>query len=122
MEATQLPTLQESQANTLWKFSSAAPTPFTTTTLRTAPSHSMLRVCLTDISSFLSCFNNFTVGTDASKTLVYGPGVEPTLLNTKPGAFTIEARDKDGKKMNKGGDDFEVKVTDANGQKVMGYL
>lgn len=58
------------------------------------------------------------IGTDASKTLVYGPGVEPTLLNTMPGEFTIEARDKDGKKMTKGGDDFEVKVTDSNGQKV----
>jgi len=58
------------------------------------------------------------IGTDASKSLVYGPGVEHTLLNTKPGKFTIEARDKDGKKMNKGGDEFDVKVTDGNGQKI----
>jgi len=55
---------------------------------------------------------NAEVGVDPSKSLVYGPGVESNVLNTKPAEFTIEARDKDNKKLDKPGVQFEVKVTD----------
>lgn len=56
------------------------------------------------------------VGADPSQSQVYGPGVEDGVLNTKPTTFTVRARDKHGNNLNKGGDPFEVKVTDPNGK------
>lgn len=61
---------------------------------------------------------NAEVGTDPSKSRVYGPGVEDGVLNTKPAEFFIEARDRDGNKLGKGGDDFEIKVTDQDGKNI----
>jgi len=56
------------------------------------------------------------VGVDPSQSLVFGPGVEDGVLNTKPATFTIKARDRNGKDVGTGGDPFEVKVTDQNGK------
>jgi len=58
------------------------------------------------------------VGTDPTQSLVFGPGVEDGVLNTKPAQFTIKARDRNGVDTGKGGDPFEVKVTDQNGKPV----
>jgi len=57
-------------------------------------------------------------GTDPAQSLVFGPGVEDGLLNTKPTTFTIQAKDKQGKDIGKGNDPFEVKVTDQNGKQL----
>jgi len=59
---------------------------------------------------------NCDVGTDPSQSLVFGPGVEDGVLNTKPATFTIQSRDRNGENVNKAGDPFEVKVTDQNGK------
>jgi hypothetical protein len=56
-----------------------------------------------------------TAGTDASKSLVYGPGLEDAY-DTKPAHFNIKARDRDGKDMGRGGDPFEVLVTGPSGE------
>jgi filamin len=56
------------------------------------------------------------VGTDPAQSLVFGPGVEDGVLNTKPTNFTIKARDRNGNDTGKGGEPFEVKVTDQNGR------
>jgi len=56
------------------------------------------------------------VGTDPSQSLVFGPGVEDGVLNTKPATFTIKARDRGGQDTGKGGDPFEVRITDQNGK------
>jgi len=61
---------------------------------------------------------NAEVGTDPSKSRVYGPGVEDGVLNTKPAEFFIEARDRDNKKLDKGGENFEIKVTDQDGNNI----
>eukprot|EP01113_Clastostelium_recurvatum_P015306 TRINITY_DN184_c0_g1_i2.p1 TRINITY_DN184_c0_g1~~TRINITY_DN184_c0_g1_i2.p1 ORF type:complete len:757 (-),score=257.76 TRINITY_DN184_c0_g1_i2:127-2397(-) len=55
-------------------------------------------------------------GTDASKSLVYGDGVGDNVLNTKPTSFTIQAKDRHGRDLGKGGDPFEVKVTGPDGK------
>jgi len=54
-------------------------------------------------------------GTDAANSIAYGPGLEPGLLDTFPANFTIEARDKQGRKMPQGGDPFEVQVMGPSG-------
>jgi len=56
------------------------------------------------------------VGADPSQSQVYGPGVEDGVLNTKPTTFTVKAKDRTGNDIKKGGDPFEVKVTDPNGK------
>jgi len=61
---------------------------------------------------------NADVGIDPSKSRVWGPGVEDSVLNTKPAEFFIEPRDKDGKKVDKPGEKFDVKVTDEAGRDV----
>jgi len=61
---------------------------------------------------------NAEVGVDPSKSRVFGPGVEDGVLNTKPAEFFIEARDRDGNKLDKGGENFDVKVTDQDGNAV----
>jgi len=58
------------------------------------------------------------VGTDPSQSLVFGPGVEDGVLNTKPATFKIKARDRNGNDTGKSGDPFEVKVTDQNGKAI----
>jgi len=56
------------------------------------------------------------VGTDASKTKVFGPGVQPEgVQDNLPTYFNIEAIGTDGRPMGKGGDPFEVKVTGPRG-------
>jgi len=54
-------------------------------------------------------------GTDAASSIAYGPGLEPGNLDTFPANFTIEARDKQGRKMPEGGDPFEVQVMGPSG-------
>ena len=57
-------------------------------------------------------------GTDSSASFAYGPGLEDGILDTLPTHFTIQAADRDGKKMDKGGDDFVVDIKDAQGNEV----
>jgi filamin len=54
-------------------------------------------------------------GTDASKSRAYGPGLEDGVQDTLPTHFTIEARDRNGNPIKKGGDPFEVKIQGPNG-------
>jgi filamin len=60
------------------------------------------------------------VGIDPSKSLVFGPGVEDGVLNTKPAEFFIQPKDKDGKNVDRhhDADTFEIKVTDQNGNQI----
>jgi len=55
------------------------------------------------------------VGADASKSRVFGPGLEDGVQDNLPTYFTIEARGTDGQPMGKGGDPFEVKVQGPKG-------
>jgi len=55
------------------------------------------------------------VGTDASKTRVFGPGLEDGVQDNLPTYFTIEARGTDGNPMGKGGDPFQVKIAGPKG-------
>jgi len=57
-------------------------------------------------------------GTDPSASYAYGPGLENDILDTLPTEFFIQAADKDGNKMDKGGDPFEVDIKDADGNNV----
>jgi len=62
---------------------------------------------------------NAAVGIDASKTLVFGPGVEDGVLNTKPAEFFIQPKDRDGKNVANGDlETFDIKVTDQNGNQI----
>eukprot|EP01128_Nolandella_sp_AFSM9_P002054 TRINITY_DN12448_c0_g1_i1.p1 TRINITY_DN12448_c0_g1~~TRINITY_DN12448_c0_g1_i1.p1 ORF type:complete len:752 (+),score=247.06 TRINITY_DN12448_c0_g1_i1:37-2256(+) len=54
-------------------------------------------------------------GTSANNTIAYGPGLEEGNLDTFPATFTIEARDKQDRKMTEGGDPFEVTVMGPSG-------
>jgi filamin len=54
-------------------------------------------------------------GTDAGKTRVYGPGIEDGVQDNLPTHFTIEARDRNGNPMKKGGDPFDVKIAGPHG-------
>ncbi len=47
-------------------------------------------------------------GTDANKSIAYGPGLEDKVNDQLPTHFTIQAKDRNGNNMNKGGDPFEV--------------
>jgi filamin len=58
---------------------------------------------------------NIVAGTDASKTRVFGPGLEEGVQDNLPTFFTIEARDRNGNPMGKGGDPFEVKIAGPRG-------
>jgi len=55
------------------------------------------------------------VGTDASKSRAYGPGLEDGVQDNLPTHFTIEARGTDGQPMKKGGDPFDVKISGPQG-------
>ena len=61
---------------------------------------------------------NVVAGSDPSSTYAHGPGLEDGILDTLPTEFYIQSADRDGKKMDKGGDDFDVKIKDANGNDV----
>jgi len=54
-------------------------------------------------------------GTSAPNSIAYGPGLEPGNLDTFPANFTIEARDKQDRKMKEGGDPFQVEVMGPSG-------
>jgi len=55
-------------------------------------------------------------GTDASQSIAYGPGLEPGNYDTADKLnFTIEARDKAGKPIKQGGDDFHVDIQGPEG-------
>eukprot|EP01114_Cavostelium_apophysatum_P014354 TRINITY_DN369_c0_g1_i1.p1 TRINITY_DN369_c0_g1~~TRINITY_DN369_c0_g1_i1.p1 ORF type:complete len:755 (+),score=260.59 TRINITY_DN369_c0_g1_i1:68-2332(+) len=58
---------------------------------------------------------NVEAGTDANKSLAYGPGLEDGVTDQLPTHFTVESRDKHGNRMPTGGDPFEVKVQGPNG-------
>jgi len=61
---------------------------------------------------------NVLPGTDPNSSFAYGPGLEDGILDTLPTEFYIQAADRDGKKMDKGGDDFDVNIKDADGNDV----
>jgi len=54
--------------------------------------------------------------TDASQCIAYGPGLEPNLYDNAETNFTIEARDKHGKPIKQGGDNFVVDIQGPTGQ------
>jgi len=54
-------------------------------------------------------------GTVAANCIAYGPGLEPGVLDTEPAVFTIEARDKNGKRRIEGGDPFKVDIQGPTG-------
>jgi len=54
-------------------------------------------------------------GTDAPNCIAYGPGLEPNNLDTGDTQFTIEARDKNGKPIKEGGDNFVVDIQGPTG-------
>jgi filamin len=58
---------------------------------------------------------NIIQGTDPSKTRVYGPGLEDGVQDNLPTHFTIEARDRKGNPVPRGGDPFEVKIQGPRG-------
>jgi len=57
-------------------------------------------------------------GTDASQTVAFGPGVGDNgpIEDTRPTTFTIQAKDKNGNDMKKGGDDFQVVIDGPKGK------
>lgn len=57
-------------------------------------------------------------GTDASQSIAYGPGLESSVYDTLPSYFTIQAKDRNGKNIPKGGEEFEVTITDSRGNTV----
>jgi len=65
--------------------------------------------------------SEFTVpvipGTDASKSLAFGPGLEEPY-DTVPTEFTIQAKDKYGNDIPTGGDPFEISILDPNEQEI----
>jgi len=54
-------------------------------------------------------------GTDANQSIAYGPGLEPGHNDTEDLGFTIEARDKHGKPIKQGGDNFQVEIQGPDG-------
>jgi filamin len=60
---------------------------------------------------------NVEAGSDPSKSVAFGPGVEggPNVKDTLPTSFKIQARDREGNDIKKGGDPFDVKVHGPNG-------
>lgn len=54
-------------------------------------------------------------GTTGSQSYAFGPGLEDNVRDNEPTHFTIQACDLKGNKMAKGGDPFDVKITDSNG-------
>jgi len=55
-------------------------------------------------------------GTDGHSSIAYGPGLEDGKVNDQhPTNFTIQAKDRNGNNMNRGGDPFEVKIQGPDG-------
>jgi len=54
-------------------------------------------------------------GTDASKTIAFGPGLEDKVYDTLPTHFTIQAKDRYGNNIPKGGDPFTVDIQGPKG-------
>eukprot|EP01126_Amoeba_proteus_P016101 TRINITY_DN1738_c0_g1_i5.p1 TRINITY_DN1738_c0_g1~~TRINITY_DN1738_c0_g1_i5.p1 ORF type:complete len:607 (+),score=135.06 TRINITY_DN1738_c0_g1_i5:1268-3088(+) len=61
---------------------------------------------------------NIKCGTDPSKSTAEGPGLKDGIKDTFPAKFTVTARDRDGKPIPEGGDDFHVSVIDPDGEEV----
>jgi filamin len=58
---------------------------------------------------------NIGAGTDAAKSIAFGPGLEDKVSDHLPTMFTIQAKDRNGNNMNKGGDPWEVKIQGPDG-------
>lgn len=58
---------------------------------------------------------NIAAGTDANKSMAYGPGLEDGVTDQLPTTFTIQAKDGKGNNMKNGGDPFEVKIKGPKG-------
>jgi filamin len=59
---------------------------------------------------------NIVQGTDPTKSVAYGPGLETgKVQDNLPTDFTIESRDRDGAKVPRGGDKYDVKVQGPSG-------
>jgi len=54
-------------------------------------------------------------GTDPSHCIAEGPGLKDGILDTFPAEFTIYARDRDDNPITEGGDPFEVRILDPQG-------
>jgi hypothetical protein len=59
---------------------------------------------------------NIGMGTDASKTLVYGPALEGPVQDNLPTCLHIKAIGTDGQPITHGGDPFEVRVNGPTGE------
>jgi len=55
-------------------------------------------------------------GTDAEKSIAFGPGLEDGVTDTLPTYFTIQAKDRLGRPTKKGGDPFQVKIKGPKGE------
>jgi len=53
---------------------------------------------------------NIGAGTDADRSIAYGPGLEDGVTDQLPTQFTIQAKDGKGNNMKSGGDPFDVKI------------
>lgn len=58
---------------------------------------------------------NIKAGIDASHCVAEGPGLQNGIYDNEPANFTIFARDRDDNPITVGGDDFQVKVVDPEG-------
>jgi filamin len=54
-------------------------------------------------------------GTDAGQSIAFGPGLQDGIPDTLPTHFTIQAKDRHGNNMKRGGDPFEVKIQGPKG-------
>jgi len=54
-------------------------------------------------------------GTDASKTIAFGPGLEDKVYDTLPTYFTIQSKDRYGNNITTGGDPFTVQIEGPKG-------
>lgn len=61
---------------------------------------------------------HIVAGSDSGQSFAFGPGLENGNPDNQPAHFTIQACDKHGQKIQKGGDPFEVSVIDPEGNKL----
>src|SRR5687767_6055975 len=54
-------------------------------------------------------------GADAGQSIAFGPGLQDGIPDTLPTHFTIQAKDRDGNNMKRGGDPFEVRIQGPRG-------
>ena len=57
-------------------------------------------------------------GVSAAECLAYGPLLEEKVLDNEPNCFYIQAKDGNGNPITEGGDDFEVDITDPEGNHI----